>query len=517
MKKFTLLLAIILITNFELLGGGIKKGVRISYSVTDAQISFVDSVFDYLITPFLSQKIRDEFSNTRLLLYRSIQGTWEGFSQFDWNFINGHENMFCHSDSSVQNYETRITTKWSSFLMDGRDLVDPAAPDALSHWINYYAVTASTQVYEYNYDGLFIDSASHLLKPSMMLTGEMPWDYDPLEWRLARYNSLKFIKSHFPDKIVIFNGLHNGAGADSSLSVTDGGMWEDFAFDADSGSYKGIQKWRKAINCMIENRGSSNLVLVVKKPGLIQDIQARIFSVASYLLIENQNTVLTLSDYAYDTALQYFPEFDIDLGNATTDINVSPDSVCSREFENGLVIVNPSSTLSKSFYFSKNYWRIVPVGGGFVDTLGHWNGNLTYEELGEGNIELPPVSALILKDSTATNIGNEEFGKIDFQLYQNYPNPFGKATTSGNPTTTIKYSIPALETQNFASPQKVINIKLKIYDIIGREVATLVNKQQSPGNYYVNFNAMDLPSGVYFYRLNVNGKFINVKKMVLLK
>jgi hypothetical protein len=85
-----------------------------------------------------------------------------------------------------------------------------------------------------------------------------------------------------------------------------------------------------------------------------------------------------------------------------------------------------------------------------------------------------------------------------FQLAQNYPNPF-------NPTTSIKYSL--------ASKSKV---ELKIYNILGKEIVTLVNNFQDAGNYEVKFNAQNLSSGVYFYELNA-GNFSAKKKMVLLK
>ncbi len=91
-----------------------------------------------------------------------------------------------------------------------------------------------------------------------------------------------------------------------------------------------------------------------------------------------------------------------------------------------------------------------------------------------------------------------------FALYQNYPNPF-------NPTTTIKYSIPnidGIETLHVTS--------LRIYNILGEEIATLVNEKQSPGNYSVTFDASNLASGVYFYTLRV-GSFVATKKMILLK
>jgi len=122
-----------------------------------------------------------------------------------------------------------------------------------------------------------------------------------------------------------------------------------------------------------------------------------------------------------------------------------------------------------------------------------------------------------------------------FYLAQNYPNPFGSATPSGNPTTTIKYSIPAVisnpnevsgeKSQEISPPSRRdrndnVQVTLKIYDVLGREITTLVNERQQPGNYSVQFNAGSasggLPSGVYFYRLQA-GEFSAVKKMILLK
>ena len=90
-----------------------------------------------------------------------------------------------------------------------------------------------------------------------------------------------------------------------------------------------------------------------------------------------------------------------------------------------------------------------------------------------------------------------------FQLYQNYPNPF-------NPATTIKYSISSVENQNLAF------VKLRIFDILGREVKTLVKKEQSPGIYKVPFDASQLASGTYIYQLQING-FRKSRKMLLVK
>ncbi len=97
-----------------------------------------------------------------------------------------------------------------------------------------------------------------------------------------------------------------------------------------------------------------------------------------------------------------------------------------------------------------------------------------------------------------------------FVLEQNYPNPF-------NPTTKLRYSIPFLQMGHpDKSGQVAPSVQLRVFDILGKEVATLVNKEQQPGNYEVEFNASNLSSGVYFYKLQA-GNFIQTKKMLLLK
>jgi len=93
----------------------------------------------------------------------------------------------------------------------------------------------------------------------------------------------------------------------------------------------------------------------------------------------------------------------------------------------------------------------------------------------------------------------------EFTLEQNYPNPF-------NPSTVIKYAIPQQTTQRVASTHVV----LKVYDVLGKEVATLVNGEQSGGSYEVEFDASGLSSGTYFYRL-VAGNFSKTMKFILLK
>ncbi|MCH7965238.1 MAG: T9SS type A sorting domain-containing protein [Bacteroidetes bacterium] len=86
----------------------------------------------------------------------------------------------------------------------------------------------------------------------------------------------------------------------------------------------------------------------------------------------------------------------------------------------------------------------------------------------------------------------------EFKLFQNYPNPF-------NPSTIISYQIPEQQL-----------VTLKVYDILGNEIAVLVNEEKPSGNFKVEFNASSLPSGVYFYQLKF-GSFVETKKMIVLK
>ncbi len=106
--------------------------------------------------------------------------------------------------------------------------------------------------------------------------------------------------------------------------------------------------------------------------------------------------------------------------------------------------------------------------------------------------------------ANTSKVETGENTSLKFKLGANYPNPF-------NPTTTIAYTIPGEKGSG-----KKLHVSLKVYHSLGQEVATLVNRNQSAGNYKAVFNAKGLPSGVYFYRLTA-GSFSETRKMILLK
>ena len=99
---------------------------------------------------------------------------------------------------------------------------------------------------------------------------------------------------------------------------------------------------------------------------------------------------------------------------------------------------------------------------------------------------------------SSVNVETVDKMPFQFSLKQNFPNPF-------NPNTKINYSIPYQS-----------NVKIKIFDILGKEIETIVNEEKQSGTYELSWNAGNLPGGVYFYQLRA-GSFTQTKKMILLK
>jgi hypothetical protein len=157
-----------------------------------------------------------------------------------------------------------------------------------------------------------------------------------------------------------------------------------------------------------------------------------------------------------------------------------------------------------------NAWKADSVNPGFTSgntiTAHLWSNqaNLEYEtnitfEVGNGNFGDGIFSRLSIEGTSIVSVPNiiASVPKT-FSISQNYPNPF-------NPSTKINYEIPEKSTVN-----------LKVYDILGNEILTLVNEEKQLGRYEVEFNAINLPSGIYFYRIKA-GNFVQTKKMLLLK
>jgi len=180
-----------------------------------------------------------------------------------------------------------------------------------------------------------------------------------------------------------------------------------------------------------------------------------------------------------------------------TKINISPDPKPRppyTTFEWAETYKFADSTINGDDIYNENYaigdvkpgtYTITALGGSYTRTV------------------IVKAGQVVSADGV-TSVEQKESNRNSFVLYQNYPNPF-------NPTTTIQYAIPV-----GTKHALFLLVQLKIYDILGKEAVTLVNKMQASGNYKIEWNAEDQPTGVYFYRLQV-GAFIQTKTMMLVK
>jgi hypothetical protein len=177
-----------------------------------------------------------------------------------------------------------------------------------------------------------------------------------------------------------------------------------------------------------------------------------------------------------------------------TNIN-NPDAIC-RDVNGNYYVT--SFTENIVYRFGNDFSsgpEIISTGHGGPSGIGY---NMPHNIIGVTNYDFNSIDLIQLAPGGIEIEFEENIEIRDYILFQNYPNPF-------NPTTTIKYEIPG---PSF--------VTLKVYDVLGNIVTTLINGEKLSGTYEVKFNATGLPGGIYFYRMNNNG-FSLVKKMILIK
>jgi hypothetical protein len=252
---------------------------------------------------------------------------------------------------------------------------------------------------------------------------------------------------------------------------------------------------------------------------MIIDGNTKWFGSSSYGLISYDNNSWQL----YNTTNSELPD------NEITDLFLDKNNALWISTRNGLAQFNeniwnvyntsnsglPNNWITCCIVDYQNVCLIGTFSGGFVEYDGeNWevytknnspllsNYIRDLEEDANGNIwiGLDDAGISIYNRNGITSVFSEETKSlaISYTLLQNYPNPF-------NPSTSIQYAISSTQF-----------VTLKVYDLLGREVATLINEENNPGNYAVEFNASQLSSGIYFYKLQA-GDFVETKKMILIK
>ncbi|MCG6915369.1 T9SS type A sorting domain-containing protein [bacterium BMS3Abin03] len=229
----------------------------------------------------------------------------------------------------------------------------------------------------------------------------------------------------------------------------------------------------------------------------------------SFEKMENQVSKITYTSYIYAVFMTTANEncnyrnsqvlsYDIPIGSDETNVPffVSFDTDSMED---------NSEVLIKTFYFG-SYDSLINVsnmeGNDYKPKIAFVSINDTVYAaifwLHESNSKIDIWFAKAKFIPIFSSVENDNFYVNTFQLKQNYPNPF-------NPSTKIEYQIPKSEF-----------VSIKVYDLLGREIATLVNEKESAGNYEVEFDASDLSSGVYLYQM-VAGNFSSTKKFIYMK
>ncbi len=256
----------------------------------------------------------------------------------------------------------------------------------------------------------------------------------------------------------------------------------------------------------IELLNTNNGTLVTKNPGWI-DVATITFNITNHsgssnLTWQNANNNWAIFD-ANNSTLWTNGTF--------TNLNTSPLPVELTTFaaniNNNNVELNwQTATEVNNYGFeiqrAKKSDNLIWEKIGFVEGNGTSNSPKSYRFVDNN----PMQSMLVYRLKQLDVNGDYKYSKElevnfvpkDYALFQNYPNPF-------NPSTTIKFSLP---NKSF--------VNIKVYDITGREVAILLDGEKEAGTYSINFNASNISSGTYFYRISA-GNFVQVKKMLLLK
>ena len=330
---------------------------------------------------------------------------------------------------------------------------------------------------------------------------------------------------------------------------SDGKVTTDFSSDRDYGMGVAIQPDNKIIVVGGAKNGTENKLGVVRynnngsldanfgTNGKVLTSVGGAFSGNSALVaVQSDDKIVVTCTYSSNegyykiAVVRYNPDgtLDSDFGNngiVLTSISDSDDEVYSLKLQDDdKILVGGYATSSVGHDFALLRYNSDGTLDSTFDSDGIVTTHLTSEWSFDDAYGMAIKKDKIMLCGRTDNGNNYDFGvaqynndgtvsvesnllstqNLEFNLSQNYPNPF-------NPSTTIKYSISAAIGNGHAP-----SVQLKVYNILGQEVATLVNKQQQPGQYKIQFDASSLPSGTYFYRLTA-GNFSGTKKLLLLK
>ena len=214
--------------------------------------------------------------------------------------------------------------------------------------------------------------------------------------------------------------------------------------------------------------------LIVDKPGAFSKLKMLI----RYTGIPFTPMLLSPLDHAENISVDTFLVWKASAGTISYSLQVAEDPTFTNLVIDQPTIGDTSFPVSSLQYLTTYFWRVSATND---------NGSSDWSEVWQ--FTTGQETAIKQWDAVTP---------LDYHLYQNFPNPF-------NPSTTIRFSIPELT-----------RVSLKVFDLLGREIFTLINRVMQPGEHYVLFESNELPNGAYIYRLNA-GQFVGQRKMIVVK
>jgi len=486
-----------------LVGSGDFEGnpYHIFLKTTDGGSSWDGESFEYRLSDVYFESLFEGWVCSNKI-YKTIDrgNTWEptNFSASKFDFYENHSwaisgwNTIIHSDDLWLTAEQQIKSVFSGFLWDGAakdtNMVFASGSnktiigslDGGKTWNKYFESVNQTYLNSitFNNDDIWVVGESGVVLKST--DNGNAWEESTIN--ASWLSDIEFISSSIGYIVGTINGLA------CIYGTQDGGKsWELQQTFPEFTSIDGIKFSRDDLGWMIANRdgllkstdmGRTWNVVYDSVPWF-EDIA--VFGDTAWFSYSNKVLKTTDAGNSWETVNVFnfqgssFWGFGIDFVSSKIGYAGTYDSRVFKTTDGGTI------------WIEEDFPSAMPIFAiDFVDDQRGW----TFGNIG----------TILKRDPNYTDIQNEDISSYAtyFNLSQNYPNPF-------NPSTSIHYAI--------SSPQFVT---IKVYDLLGKEIVTLVNEEKPAGNYEVEFNAANLPSGIYFYRIKA-GNFIETKKMVLLR
>ena len=315
----------------------------------------------------------------------------------DWTYVNAQTNWFLRTTNGQRVHQTQ----WNWDIMDVRYTNGSPVSGFPAYWIS----NCLARIRAAEDDGVFADSFTPDAYGFGQSSPPHPWledvDLCRANWipNLEQFGRAARAGLASNDFVFLPNlGALVTSWMNMDYGLGHGGMIEGFAFWGPD-SYLDAADWALQMDRALALARSNKIVICQSYPGAASG-QERMFATASYLLVKGAKTYLNLLA-TDDVALEYYPEYDLDLGGATGVVPASaaalwhaPWGVYRRDYSNGIVLVNPSAAAVNIPNLGATRWRAVPSGGGIVNSSGSHGGTLS--AVAATNLSLPAHSGAVL-------------------------------------------------------------------------------------------------------------------------